>query len=296
MTEVTEYRERKIVMADGPLEGTPDLVRIYHKQKVISVTDYKFGFIAVEPAHMSLQMRAYAVMAVDSYLVDWNKVFVTIIQPRAPFHQRITIAQYLEADIDAAREEIHAITAAAQQPDAPLHAGDWCRYCRARAICPELADAVGKGLVPFEGLPKEFSKTARLGRVEARLAKVSDDQLGKMLEAYSLINFIYDPLMDEARRRIENGLLLDWKLGKVVERRKITDSAKAISLLALAGMHRDEIMACANLSLTKLEEKLNGGELRFGMVKNAKDARDFTNQVLESVLEIETGRPRVLKK
>jgi len=51
------------------------------------------------------------------------------------------------------------------------------------------------------------------------------------------------------------------------------------------------------VSLTKLEDKLNHGTLRTGkVITGAKDAKDFTNRVLESVIETEIGKARVLKK
>jgi len=51
------------------------------------------------------------------------------------------------------------------------------------------------------------------------------------------------------------------------------------------------------VSLTKLEDKLNHGTLRTGeVITGARDAKDFTNRMLESVIETEIGKARVLKK
>jgi hypothetical protein len=175
--------------------------------------------------------------------------------------------------------------------EAPLYPGSHCRYCRARAICPALKDAVTKSLVPMGILSPGDSKAKRLGIVEARLAQVTDEQISQMLEAYGLINFIYDPIMDEARRRIQEGKLEDWKMAKPIERRKIVDSRKAISLLLLAGMSREDVMQCASLSITKVEDKA-----RDYCNKDNKAARDYVTRHLSSVIETETGKSRVLRK
>jgi hypothetical protein len=276
---------------DATFCGHVDFVRRYPKRSLTIIRDAKFGYVPVERAELNLQLRGYAAMSGDDI------VYVAITQPRAPFNQRLTIAKYTQQDVLAARNQINAIIAATEDPNAPLHAGVHCRYCRARAMCPELLRAVRHGLAPMEIMPAEISKTAKLARVEARLAQIPDEDLSKMLDAYTLVQFIYDPMMEEARRRIQDGKLDGWKLSKALERRKIINSQRAIALLSLAGMNRDDIMECANLSLTKLEDKLNHGKLRTGQhITGAKDAREFTTRVLSSVLELETGKQRVLKK
>ena len=293
LLDSAEYVEMREVEREwNGMTGHIDMVRRYPKHHITIIRDAKFGFLPVERAELNKQLRGYAVLSND-YVV-----YVAIIQPRAPFNQRITVARYSDDDIKNARVEILLIIQQCADPNAPLRAGEWCRFCRARGVCPELMREVQKGLVPFDKMiPVDLSKTAKLGRVEARLAQLSDDDLSKMLQAYSLIQFVSEPMMDEARRRIQAGEFDGWKLSKPMERRKIVNSQRAISLLSLAGMSREDIMECANLSLTKLEEKLNHGKLRTGQViVGAKDAREFTTHVLSSVLELEVGKPRVLKK
>src|SRR5215472_6308280 len=290
--EYVEQRELEIEWAG--ITGHMDLRRRYPKRGLTIIRDVKFGFLVVPPAELNLQVRSYASMAEDEV------VYVGITQPRAPFNSRITLARYDKADVWKAQREIRDIDAKTKPKDAPLHAGEHCRFCRARAICPEILQAVQRGIAPMDvvtSFPAELSKPAKLGRIEALLAQRSDEELGRMIDAYALVQFIYEPMMDEARRRIDHGGMTDWKVSKAMERRKIVNSQRAIALLSLAGMSREDILECANLSLTKLEEKLNHGKLRTGQViTGAKDAREFTTRVLTSVLELEIGKPRVMKK
>lgn len=277
--EYVERRESEVSW-DG-MVGHIDLIRTYPRRSIAIIRDAKFGHIPTERAEANLQLRGYAAMCEE------DTVYVAITQPRASYNARVTLARYTHKDILAARHEIGNIIEASNYPDAPLNPGMHCRYCKARAFCPALSLAVTNSLVPMSILSPDLSKAAKLGRVEARLAQVSDEDLSRMLDAYALVQFIYEPMMDEARRRIEAGQLETWKLSKAFERRKIVDSGRAVALVSLSGkMSREDIMSCANLSLTKLEEKLGGN----------KEAREFTNRVLASVLETETTKPRVLKK
>ena len=55
-------------------------------------------------------------------------------------------------------------------------------------------------------------------------------------------------------------------------------------------------MQCMNLSLTKLEEMLKSQVINKDNWDWEKQAKDFTNRVLASVIEIETSKPRVLRR
>ena len=139
-------------------------------------------------------------------------------------------------------------------------------------------------------LSPEDSKMKKLGIVTARLAQATDLEIEKMLDAYSLIQFVHEPLFDEARRRINAEGLSNWKLTKPIEKRKILDSQRAIALLNLAGMPREEILKCATLSLTKLEQW--DGTLKSGH----KMTKQTTAEVLNSVLATFTEKSRILRR
>ena len=279
--DLEEFVQSRELPAAWSLDGTRlltghiDLARGYPRRSLHVIIDWKFGWIPVERAELNMQLRGYAVLSGD------DAAYVAIGQPRAPYGQRLTIAKYTLRDIEQSRLEIYDIIKATEDPEAPLHPGLHCRYCRARAICPALKEAVTNSLVPMGILSPELSKAKKLGIVEARLAGLSDDQLGAMLDAYQLVQFVYDPMMEEARRRIAADKLSGWKMTRPIERRKIVDSRKAIALLMLAGMTRQEVMDCVSLSITKVQDKTS---------------KEYVTQHLSGVIELETSRPRVIKK
>jgi hypothetical protein len=266
------------------LTGHTDLVRRYPRRGITVLSDYKFGRSVVPRAEFNMQLRGYGILSKDP------TVYVAISQPRASYGEQLTIAKYDQDALELARKEISALIRWTESSQAPLRPGGHCRYCRARAICPALKAAVSEAIVPMDILSPSDSKMKKLGIVTARLAQATDMEIEKMLDAYSLIQFIHEPLFDEARRRIGAEGLVNWKLTKPVEKRKIIDSQKAIALLNLAGMPREEILKCATLSLTKLEQW--DGTLKSGH----KLTKATTAEVLNSVLAIFTEKSRILRK
>jgi hypothetical protein len=287
--------KREAEMQDGSLSGHPDLMRIYGhglldtpRDSVTVITDRKFGWAPVARADVNLQMRVYALLATTP------DVYVSILQPRAALADRVTIAKYNPDNKTDARWEIDAIVKATEAPDAPLVAGEeQCRYCRARAICPALREAISKELVVFDDdMSPELSKRAKLSRVEARLAQAKDEQLGALLSACALARLVNDPLGDEIRSRIAAGQMEGYTVGKESEVRVITNVRKAVSLIVLNRMlPRDRVLERCELSIGGIEE-----EYRKATKVSEKQAKADVNKVLADVIVIENRRGRILKK
>lgn len=285
---VGEYEEqREIHLDNGVISGHPDLMRTYPQHQVSVITDRKFGWAPVERADVNLQMRVYAVLA------PTDLVYVSILQPRAPFADRVTVAKYNAAGRAASRDQIASILKATEDPEAPLVAGEeQCRFCRARATCPALREAVTKELVVFDDLTDELSKPAKIARIEARLAMANDEQLGQLYNACALARVVNDPLGDEMRRRIAAGQMKGFSVGAEFDVRLITDARAAVSLLVLGDiLPRDEAMKHCKLDVGPVEEAY-----RKRTKVTAKQARADINKALESVIDKEPRRGRILRK
>jgi hypothetical protein len=280
---------REVVMGKDFLSGHPDVIRVYDSQDTTVIIDDKFGWHPVPPADVNLQVRCYALLAPTS------NVFVAISQPRLPYADRITLAKYdLKLKLEALKQ-IEAIDERSRDPNAPLVAGEeQCRYCRARGTCPALRAAITKQLLVFEDLvPEELSKAALLGRMEARLAQATDTQLGSLLGACALARLAYTPLTDEIRRRLGEGGMEGYMLGKEIDVRKIADAKRAVSLLVLGGiLTREQILEICELPIGRIETKYR--EQNDGMT--AKEAKADVNRALASVIDIETRKPKILLK
>lgn len=282
-----EYEEtREVELGDELIGGHPDLLRIYHHSKISVITDRKFGWAPVDRAEVNLQLRVYAVLA------PTPDVYVGILQPRATRENRVTVARYNIDSKAAARKQIAAIMEACEDPDAPLVAGEHCRYCRARMICPALKEAVTKEMVIFDELPPDLSKRAMTSRIEARLSTASDSQLDALYKACKLAGLVEEPLGDEIRRRIAAGQMTDYTLGEESEVRGIDNVRRAISLIVLRRLlTREQLLGICSLGLGNVETLY-----RKESKTSAKEAKAEINRTLESVIKTETRKGRILRK
>lgn len=285
------FVEQTLSATSVKLTGTPDRVHWWQQRDSALVADLKSGFAVVERAELNLQLRGYAVLVADALLV--KHVYVSILQPRlwSP-SERITLAHYEPDDIKQSRDQINAIVAATEEPDAPLHAGEeQCRFCRARLTCPAFREAMALPLAAFESEEK-LSKTKREAVIAQRVKDCSDEQLERVIEACKLAAFVEEPSRDEARTRIEAGGFTNYTLGKEWEARTITNVRRAIAMLALADVaSREEILGICKIPLKELENVY-----RDRTKTTWQQSRDKINRVLASVIEREPRKPKILRK
>lgn len=163
------------------LYGTGDVVGYNAATKHLLVGDLKFGMGVVEPT--SLQLMTYAVGAVHRLQnrgVD--RVTCMIVQPRA-WHKDgpVRTVEYDAADMVIGEERIRQAIVLAELPDAPLAAGDHCRFCPAMAECPTHAEALGAGIVAIEMAADVALPTLPV------VTTLSDEQVGRLVENASRI-------------------------------------------------------------------------------------------------------------
>lgn len=284
------FVEQKMWTRDGRLSGTPDRVYLWRERKAALIADLKSGFKTQERAELNLQLRGYALIAADNF--DLDDAYVALLQPRARFDERATLARYEETDIERSRAQIHEIIDATVPDDAPLRASEQaCRFCKAKLICPAFREAVSKAIIPFT-LDGELSVAAREEQIAKIVANCTDEQLERVLEACALADHVEEIAKDETRRRIEAGAMTNFTLGKAWKARAIRDPRRAIALLSLARIAtRDEILDICDIPLKQLEENY-----RARTKLTWKKAREKIDQALKSVLDFEDRKGRILRK
>ena len=119
----------------APMFGTAD-VTIWAGDH-LRVVDYKHGQGIVVEAEGNTQLMYYALGAVVAAGRLPRTVEVTIVQPRAP-HPDGPVRSYMfsRQDLIDFKNMLFAAAEATQADDAPLNAGDWCRFCKAAPVCP----------------------------------------------------------------------------------------------------------------------------------------------------------------
>lgn len=142
--------ERRVSLAflqpPEPMFGTTDFGALTDDGRVLRIVDYKHGQGVVVETKDNPQLKYYALGALFDIRerLGWDAyakvvhVSATIVQPRAP-HEKgpIRTVVYSRDALHAFAVELLLAARATQQPDAPLHAGEWCKFCPAAAICPE---------------------------------------------------------------------------------------------------------------------------------------------------------------
>ena len=117
--------------------GTADCILI--SDGTLNVVDFKYGAGVEVSAVVNSQMRIYAIGALEIFddLYDIDKVRMTIYQPRKGNISvdeigRDELYEWAESVLRPAAEE-------GASGHGTFHAGEWCRFCKARHVCRERA-------------------------------------------------------------------------------------------------------------------------------------------------------------
>lgn len=117
--------------------GTGDALIV--SDDTLTVVDLKYGKGVTVSAHENPQMRLYALGALATYgaIYDIEKVRTVIFQPRLA---NISVEEITVDELTAWAEDV--VRPAAEKAiagEGELKAGEWCRFCRHSAQCPERA-------------------------------------------------------------------------------------------------------------------------------------------------------------
>lgn len=123
------------------LFGTADAVVWDEDTRALHCVDLKYGAgVGVEVSN-NPQLLYYALGALLETKRPAKRVVMTIVQPRCP-HPDGPIRSWEIPAMDLLDWSADLVEAAkrTQEPDAPLNAGEHCRWCPAAAVCPKLLE------------------------------------------------------------------------------------------------------------------------------------------------------------
>lgn len=133
----THLVEQRLTITED-IFGTADHIHAFAFGPLY-VDDYKHGVgVAVSP-EWNPQALTYALGAVYASPFDHDVVRISIIQPRAREGEPIKTWEISVPELYRWRDEVLLPgIERCKQPDAPLAAGDHCRFCKAKAQCPQI--------------------------------------------------------------------------------------------------------------------------------------------------------------
>jgi hypothetical protein len=189
------------------------------------VLDWKFGDGVAVTAEENEQLMFYAAAAMRTDALKWafegaTEIECVIVQP--PMIRRWTttperIAQFEHQLVKAVK--------AAEQPDAGLKAGDHCRWCAAKPVCPQMTGAVDRAL-------------------QVQLKEIDAATLGQYLAKADVLEGWITDLRALAFQLLEKNIPVPgYKIVQKQSRRQWADEAKAIAALHDMGVPRGELFS-----------------------------------------------------
>lgn len=238
------YLEQQIDLSEFVPDGfgTADCLMI--GPKIMNIVDYKYGQGVQVSAEENAQLMLYAAgaMGLASWLYVGNatvhQIRLSIVQPRAG---GITCW-------DISRDELMAWVEDFVKPMAQLAydgrggfcVGDWCRFCRAKAICRARAQEML--VLPHQGAITET---------------LAPEHIAEALTAGKHLVDWYTALEDYALKKALDGQTIPgYKVVEGVSRRQWSDADAALEAIMAAGHPRELVYDSVPKSLAALEKMI----------------------------------------
>ena len=232
--EIEAFVSLKHLGVDGLDGGTGDFLAFNPADRVLHVVDYKHGRgVAVAPDE-NPQLLSYAIGAANRYHNrKISKLRLTVIQPRAAGGGVRTWDADV-ADLLDFREDMIEAAKRTMEPDAPLAAGSWCKFCKAAAICPARRE------LAMEAARAEFDATGEITLPVVN--EMSLDQLASALREADQISGWCTRVIEHAHSEATQGRLpTGYKLVAKRATRKWKNEGEAQGRMELLGIdpHQD---------------------------------------------------------
>ncbi len=227
-----EYEVERIVRfpgIDGAF-GSVDLIGVLDDTAI--VLDWKFGDGVMVEAEENAQLMFYAAAARSEVGLQWifsraNQVELIIVQPPEIRRWTTTFER-----LDRFERELRA----AVEDGKTLRAGEHCRWCPAKVICPEVTGAAQRAVV-------------------AQLLTLNPAAVGEQLVQAQVLKVYIEDLEKLAFKMLDEGLQVPgWKMVPKQARRQWADESKAKKALLAAGLTESDVMELR--SPAQVEKKL----------------------------------------
>jgi hypothetical protein len=197
----------------GPMFGTND-ASIFLVFDHITVVDYKHGQGVVVEVEENEQELYYALGIAREVEWAFDTLDLLIVQPRAR-HEDGAVRRWstTKAELRAFEERLRVAAIATEDPDAPLKAGEWCRFCRAAPICRELREEA------FRIAQLDFGDGFQEPTTMATDAETSEADLELRMRSLPLLNAFTKAVETEALRRLRETPGGEASFGKLVRKR-----------------------------------------------------------------------------
>ena len=202
------------------------------------VIDWKFGNGVPVEAIDNEQLLFYAAAALRGDKTRWvfegaDRIEVVIIQPPSLKRWEVSVPRLL-----AFERQLRSAVKASEDRAAPVVAGDWCRFCPAKAICPAMTGAADRAL-------------------KVQMDAIDPRQLGAHLRTADLLEDWIKSVREMSLQRLESGATVPgYKLVAKRATRQWADEAAAVAALTAAGFDESDLMVTELKSPAQVEKVL----------------------------------------
>lgn len=226
--------------------GTVDCLIYWPWLNKLIVIDFKYGSGVYVGAKENTQLLYYAVAACLALSLVVDSVEVVIVQPRLTSGDDDGVRRW-EGGADELILFNHRVVDAIErtrEPNAPLSAGDHCRFCPAAAVCPKLNEARDLALLSDFSKPLVPEKT------------YTPETIKKALDSLDALKAYIKAVDELAYRELEAGREIPgYKLVAKRPTRKINDADRVIQILTSNGYTAEEIKTTPELKSPAQLEK-----------------------------------------
>lgn len=252
----------------------PDFVAISGNSALI--VEEKSGYIDVHRAHSNVQLRLQA-LCLNAEYPHVTDILGCIAQQR--FQGTLSAVRYGPRELAMARQELDFKLWQAEDPDAPLNPGEWCRYCRAKSVCA----SAGMWAMSPMGVSLRSTEAITEHNVDAIVRRtMTPEQMAHIRKHKSVLEHIIGAI-DRALKAMPDDELGKLGLTRTKPSRSLLlpDPKKAHELLVGAGLLTDEqFNECIKVQVGKVEE-IAVEKIAAKTRATKKDAKvEFTNMIL----------------
>ncbi|WP_419900674.1 DUF2800 domain-containing protein [Roseomonas sp. USHLN139] len=221
----------------APMYGTADFVAFDPETRTLHVIDLKFGQGLQVYAEGNPQLRYYALGALLKFPeLDVQRIRAVIVQPRA-FGKAIRETEIDPVELIEWSMTLMRRAEVAMQPDAPLAAGEWCKFCPAAGQCRAQFDlAVSTATAEF-GEVVEIIEGSEVAALAAPVAidprTLSPVQIAEAMALVPVVEGFIADLQKVAAGLARQGLLPGWKMVPTRPSQKWADEAEAAGMLTM---------------------------------------------------------------
>jgi hypothetical protein len=247
------------------------------------VLDWKFGDGVVVTAEENEQLMFYAAAAMRTTALQWafdgaTEIECIIVQP--PIIRRWTTTP---ERIKQFEHQLVKAVKAAQDPEARLKAGDHCRWCAAKPVCPQMTGEVERAAL-------------------VKIKEIDAATLGQYLAKADVLEDWITDLRALAFQLLEKNIPVPgYKIVQKQARRQWTDETKAIAALHDMGVPRGELFSPEEIrSPAQIEKVLKKRKLALpdDLVKSVSSGTTLASEddPRPAVLQIGQQLSRALEK